>query len=251
MKNLLNKVVNSKKQGFTLAEVMVTLVVIGIIASIIIPIAIKSKPDEGILKFKQGHNLLFGVIQQLVNSDQYYLNGDLGIKPDGTLINGDNDGDYTYFCRTVADLLATKSVNCGEKGSANTIYANGLSCSDWENQESKLDTACLDEASNIGEEIVTVSGIVFYQTYTSTPFGWDNYSYWPRLFTQNVTSCSGKGTCDDEAPSAYRCKRVFCMDVDGIGTGEDPFGYGIRADGKIVVGARAQEWLEKDLQGED
>ena len=41
------------KKAFTLAEVMVTLTVIGIITSIIIPVAIHSKPDENIMKFKK------------------------------------------------------------------------------------------------------------------------------------------------------------------------------------------------------
>ena len=27
-----------------------------------------------------------------------------------------------------------------------------------------------------------------------------------------------------------------------------PFGYGIRADGKILNGKRAEEWLEKSIQ---
>ena len=38
------------------------------------------------------------------------------------------------------------------------------------------------------------------------------------------------------------------MDIDGIGKGEDPFGYGIRADGKVLPGARADEWLQKSIQ---
>ena len=42
--------------------------------------------------------------------------------------------------------------------------------------------------------------------------------------------------------------KVFCMDIDGLNNDEDPFGYGIRVDGKIILGARAQEWLEKSIQ---
>ena len=41
------------------------------------------------------------------------------------------------------------------------------------------------------------------------------------------------------------------MDVDGINKGEEPFGYGIRADGKILVGSRAQQWIEKSIQDKD
>ena len=38
--------------------------------------------------------------------------------------------------------------------------------------------------------------------------------------------------------------------VDGVDKGEDPFGYGIRVDGKILNGARADEWLERDVNEE-
>ena len=47
------------KKGFTLAEVMITLTVIGIITAVIIPVAIHSKPDENIMKFKKAHNTLY------------------------------------------------------------------------------------------------------------------------------------------------------------------------------------------------
>ena len=52
--------------------------------------------------------------------------------------------------------------------------------------------------------------------------------------------------------------KIFCMDIDGVpenATEDDcvnecPFGYGIRADGHVLIGARADEWLEKTIQEE-
>ena len=49
---------------------------------------------------------------------------------------------------------------------------------------------------------------------------------------------------------------VACIDVDELNKpgpdGKDqsvaPFGFGIRADGKIIYGARADEWMDKDIQ---
>ena len=41
------------------------------------------------------------------------------------------------------------------------------------------------------------------------------------------------------------------MDIDDMQDGEDPFGYGIRVDGKIILGARAQEWLNKNIQDKE
>ena len=44
--------------------------------------------------------------------------------------------------------------------------------------------------------------------------------------------------------------KIVCIDIDEMCQGEDPFGYGIRADGKILTGARADEWLERDVMEE-
>ena len=41
---------------------------------------------------------------------------------------------------------------------------------------------------------------------------------------------------------------IFCIDVDSINKGEDSFGYSIKADGKIITGARADAWLQKSIQ---
>ena len=56
-----------------------------------------------------------------------------------------------------------------------------------------------------------------------------------------------------------RVYKNFCIDIDGIPANatrydcvnECPFGYGIRYDGKILNGLRAEEWLEKTIQDKD
>ena len=80
-----------RKFGFTLAEILIVLVIIGVLTMILLPIAFQSSPDEQVMKFKKGYNTLGTVIRELVTSDKYYQNGDLGLKKDGTLIlNNDN-----------------------------------------------------------------------------------------------------------------------------------------------------------------
>ena len=39
-------------------------------------------------------------MRELVALDKYYRDGDLGVKPNGDLIDGTHDGDKTYFCCT-------------------------------------------------------------------------------------------------------------------------------------------------------
>ena len=75
------------------------------------------------MKFKKANTTLYRVINELVNSDKYYKDGDLGVKPNGDLIDGSHDGDYTYFCNSIADILSTKSVNCSKYSNINTLYA--------------------------------------------------------------------------------------------------------------------------------
>ena len=268
------------KKAFTLAEIMIVLTIIGILTAILLPIAINSAPDENVMKFKKGNNTLGTVIRELVNSDKYYLNGDLGTKADGTVLDGYSDELYrTYFCQSFADVVSAKSVNCSSKsglGAGILLRENEYTSFGNKNIEApvsdtflnsvikpQLDRSCANqdkiqngesvvgsdgsnieasvEKNGVGEEIVTTDGIVYYQTSPQYAFGtmWSN----KRLFSPPNAIPVYKNS--DGFDIAYK---IFCMDVDGLGKGESPFGYGIRADGKIFLGARAEEWLKKSIQ---
>ena len=105
-------VLSKRKRGFTLSEVMIVLVIIGVITGILLPTAIQSTPDENIMKFKKGYSTLGMVIRELVTSDKYYKDGDLGIRADGNKLKSTNIGDVNYFCYTFADALNIKEINC-------------------------------------------------------------------------------------------------------------------------------------------
>ena len=45
------------KKGFTLAEIMIALVVIGVITSILLPVAFNNVPNENVMKFKGRWNI--------------------------------------------------------------------------------------------------------------------------------------------------------------------------------------------------
>ena len=68
---------------------------------------------------------------------------------------------------------------------------------------------------------------------------------YPQVCAENNRYFKG-GNLDDFGSD--RIYAIFCMDIDGLNQGEDPFGYGIRVDGKILTGKRADEWLEKSIQ---
>ena len=112
---------------------MIVLSVIGVLTAILLPVARNAMPDKDVMKFKKIHNAFQTGIRELVTSDKYYLDGDLGTKINGDLIDGTHERD----------------------------------------------------------------------------------------------------------------------NIDGMNKGEDPFGYGVRADGKILIGTRASEWITKSIQNKD
>ena len=243
------------KKGFTLAEILIVLVIIGVLTVILLPMAFQGSPDEEVMKFKKGNNTLLTVVRELVSSDEYYKDGDLGVRKNGQKIDGTHDGDKKYFCNTFADLLNVKSVNCSEY----TDGYYGHACTDWgEEMPVHIDEFCLKVADKNGkniEEIITNDGIVYYQASPGT-----TYNYKGNLYDESTGSVSdgeiGKeypegAFCGLDEDGFLRCAKVFCMDIDGIKEGIEPFGYAIRVDGKIYMGKRALEWMNKSIQKND
>ncbi len=260
-------------KAFTLAEIMIVLTIIGVITAILLPIAINSSPDENVMKFKKGNNTLGTVIRELVNSDKYYANGDLGIKPDGTLIDGTHEGDYKYFCQTFADIVTAKNINCRDNAVSSMKYSytafgcmpSGEYCG--ENAKTELDEICKELNQTNNAEITTSDGIIYYLTSPRTTFGASQYtmcinsqgdeitddiinSCYPDYISRNARLFEANEYHAD-ANGFIRIYKPLCMDIDGMEKGEDPFGYGIRVDGKILTGARADEWINKSMQKGD
>ena len=410
----------AKRYAFTLAEIMIALVVIGIITSILLPVAFNNVPNENIMKLKKADATLTKVFSELASSGEYFTAGDLSKKANGSVML-----DNEYVCKTFADIVSTKNVNCataktniayivdntkisliekylipqamadndfdacvfwdgtnekaicmtttcinaynkanGEnkvitseglitlfkdssgkvtenysegctvigyysvvgcyeapeydetigdqalhvkktnmiaiggydaEGSPisdnawspqyttldslndlfkNTVYSevlenyeNNISNSSGDNSgtetfekcsamhtpstdgyisikanssdsngdyldnaaKEKLDELCAKYGS---EEIKTSDNIIYYQTDPTTPFGKNEY-------------------CNKNSDGFLNVYKVMCVDIDGIKKGEEPFGYGVRLDGKIMRGKRASEWLNKSIQDKE
>ncbi len=280
----------NKLKAFTLAEVIITLVVIGIIAAVVIPVAIQSKPDENIMKFKKAHNTLYQVVKTLINSDKFYKDGDLGVKPNGDLIDGTHSGDKKYFCNSMADLLSTKTVNCTEESTENTepsgfvqnvfVGPSGDGINDCANStevknymnniKTDIDSRCKRLAAKTNQRIITTDKVTYYEGNPKYTYGllWKDTDS-PQLAGGNCYDTHSVSTCETRlfggvhlgCDGFNRIYKLFCIDIDGIpADGSEncddekdicPFGYGIRADGHIMTGARADEWLKKDFHGEE
>ena len=224
------------KKAFTLAEIMIVLTVIGVLTAILLPVAFQSSPDENVMKFKKANATFGAVISELIHNDKYYANGDLGLMPNGAVVTSP-----TYLCETMADVMTIKSVNCSSYNGGQ-YYIDMDRTYGWGAGHSQvdLDNICLD--TNAGAEIVTPDNITYYQVGPASHFG--SIMDDGRRFFSPV----GGPVTHYDVDGFDRIYKVLCVDVDGIGKGEAPFGYGVRADGKILPGPKAQEWIKKSIQ---
>ena len=153
-----------KNKAFTLAEVMIVLSVIGILTAILLPVTKNAMPNKNIVKFKKAHNALYSAIHELVISDKYYFEGDLGIKSDGSLIDGTHANDYKYFCNSMADVINAKNVECKDTDTAAAGYRWTMLNSTSQladDQKENFDTACMRQALEIKGEIITEDNVLF------------------------------------------------------------------------------------------
>lgn len=250
--DFLNKLTKfSPKKGFTLAELMIVLAVLAVIGAVLMPAVFNSMPDENKLKFKKGYYTLKRTIDALVNSAAYQATeGNFG---EVDLPAADSVPAYTtdlskskaYFCVQFSEMLNTTKTECDEAGSgyihtqgaglvATDLSASNLTKPAAEGTLSVLDQKCAAfMATTDNANIVTQDGV-----YWGMPY--DNFS----AQEQSGTVTTGPGatlTGYSNVPAYYA---VVCMDVDGPG-GEKPFAFGIRRDGKVIAGGRAQEWLKE------
>lgn len=243
------------KKAFTLAEIMIVLTIIGILSAILLPVAFQSTPDENVMKFKKANSTLGTVVRELVTSDKYYINGDLGMASrtvgGSTLLTNGNLARELYFCQTMADMMSVSSINSctGTVGMTTTGAFRFMTAASASLGTAirGLDLTCNTATTNIAQ-FTTTDNITWYDPYPSTTFGMSiNATDTNRQFTEPTTIPIAANS-ENGFDIMYK---IFCFDIDGIGTGESPFGYGIRADGKILYGERAQEWSQRSIQNND
>ena len=167
-------------RAFSLAEILIVLVIIGVLTMILLPMAFRSSPNEDVMRFKKGYNTLLTAIRELVSSDRYYQNGDLGRRANGDLVDGKHDGDLTYFCETLADILSTKEVNCNEGGLDNYGSTAGMVRDDGQKNDLAINSikTAVDEVCSrddvqelMSKQIVTTDNIYYFESGPERTFG--------------------------------------------------------------------------------
>ena len=215
-----NFFIMKSKSGFTLAELMIVLAILGVVAAVLTPIVFNAAPDENKLKFKKAYYTLQRTTDAVLNSDTY---------PAGDMSKVSNPAKT--FCNAFSDMLNTMYDNCEGSGAIGTNGDNPFEYNP-SNATTSLDTLdgyctknAIQDPYNGGSsnlpKFITQDGIFWW--------GFD-YGFDP----DKATYSSGLRT--DYA--------VVCVDVDGTGE-ETGFAFGIRYDGKVIVGNKAREWLKE------
>ncbi len=233
----------SKKSAFTLAEVMIVLTVIGILSAILLPVAINSTPDKNILKFKKGYNDLTVAVRELISNGKFFMVGDFTYLPDGTVSSPYGSDKANYFMESLADTLTYKNFNVSSD-TLITLPDYNTFLDVYPQTKDKFDKICIDYHDKFLTDctdcnsIELTNGLFIYEPIKFRIINYISY-------------------CQEDDPSSYnpqKCKVykdsvdnvTYCIDLDGEG-GILPFGIGIRPDGKISTGKRADWWLSRDI----
>jgi len=224
--------INNKKFAFNLVEIMIAITIIGVLSAMLLPAMWEGTPNEDVVKFKKAHDNLFKTMNTLLGTGEYFLDGNFGIKPDGTSIDGTHTGDDTYFCEAISKTLNTKQTNCVSVGLDKSItYDNNLSADDSRVKKERLDNFC-SQASGAKQYVKTIDGVEYFYLSDSS----------------NNAFAKHDDLSNKDANGFANYYNVLCIKVS-----EDtqPFGYGIRYDGKIVTGSRADAWLLKSIKDKE
>ena len=96
---------NNKLKAFTLGEVLVTLLIVGVIAAMLIPTLKNIQPDRQKLMFKKAYTTVERIVTELVNDDYLYSETDDAVGLDNTNdveVNGAHYSGSTKFCKLFA-----------------------------------------------------------------------------------------------------------------------------------------------------
>ena len=109
-----------KNVAFTLAEMMITLLIIGIVATMMITNLMDASPDENALMYKKAFYSISEIISSLTNDSTKFPDGENMFKAEITTETGITD-PQEYFCTEVANGLNTLGdISCDEERDGNT-----------------------------------------------------------------------------------------------------------------------------------
>lgn len=209
-----------KKPGFTLAEIMVAIGVLGVLSAMLIPTIAKIAPDKNKVMFKKAYYTLERAADNMINDDNNYPSNAID-----TLANVIRGFNYTTattntsnkFCYFLSDELNTVgTVSCpatNATGTGTFTTTDGIKWTVY---------IPISDATTTGN-----ANLAANQTASSQfPL---NSTLYTTLITVDVNPASNSSNCSEDAlsnPTVSACS---------AGTSPDTFRINIRYDGKLQI----------------
>lgn len=205
---------NLKYKGFTLAEVLVTIGILSVIAALVLPPLMNQVPDTNRVMFKKAYYTLERSVHNVVNDDSNYPYTQTGTDSNGgSVMLGLNfttatggSGSYNKFCYFFVDQL-------------NTISGGQTSC-----------PTGTGVTTNIG---TTSDGMTWYIYPAATQFPLNPNSFTTKILVDvngsRPPNCSYDTTLATYTPNAVTYKAC----TSGVA---DLYIFGVRYDGRLRVG---------------
>lgn len=230
------------KKGFTLAETMITLGILGVLAAILIPAVMKLSPDNNRVMFKKAYYTLERAITYMINNDANYPASVTYTAADSVIyLKGFNNttqssNDTNKFCYFLADMMnIIGNYTCPALGENGDTVLGSFQTSDgikWGIYTPVSDTTNngSDSASCTGAEF-PINSTCYYTTKVAVDVNGDKG---PNCTTDQVR---------DSGSSYHPDDRYDTLLTNYCPTGQEPdqFLISVRYDGKLRVGYSSVE----------
>ena len=184
-----------KRKGFTLSELMITMLVLGILLALVIPTIVNTRPDEHKMLTKKAYYVTERVVNSLINDELLY--------PDSTMNCPQvSDGDTCYYGFDDTNAVTYNGTTYGGSDStdkkskfpllfAQQVNVKSLNCG------GKVTDKAGQSVDNSKCMFMTTDGMTFDFTYSAS-YGKGPYA---SVWTQGVAPTSNK--------------RIILVDVNG------------------------------------
>lgn len=217
------------RKGFTLAEVMVVLGILGILAAFLVPAIFQTAPDNNKVMFKKAYYTLEQAISKMINDDNSYPSEVSGIERGFNYTGVKANNTNNKFCYYLADELNTvEAVTCPTNDAS--PVTNGY--------------------------FTTTDGVawtIFYPTNGNDTTGYDiqfpmslvpaTTLYATKIIVDVNGISKGTNCSTDSAAASYKfgagegTALTLCPVTTDCSSKPDRFIIGVRYDGKLQIGS--------------
>lgn len=234
--------IRKRKKGFTLAEILIAMGVLGIIATVLLPVVIQSSPNQSKVMFRKAYSSLQNAVNAMINDDNNYpstqtitlsnISYPLGFNYT-TVTSNASTNKFCYFLTDSMNTIGT--VSCpliSETNTASFTTADGIYCRVYMPITDVETTTLYGNSTTYGNYVTLANSVQF-------PVNATQYTT-KVMFDVNGTTKGPNCTADtggaNVAPYSISTICSSSNSTDYCSGNPDNFIVGVRYDGKVQVG---------------